>query len=310
MSRKSSAACSSFRHGNIVGRSFDWYYTNASAVVIKTEAAEGVYANYAVIDGLPVLTDAMIDSGKYDELYRHLSSTALDGFNEKGLVINDNVVPVGDIDTPSRYIKNNSICSLALCRYILDKAANVDEAVAILERMNIWFDKDAHDADILLHWHIHDKSGKSVIAEMINGEIKVVEGYVMTNYYNTIPMTPHSNGIERYNILTAGLDSVTDVASGIELIKKVRYTNAYNLDQDPFWYSEMNANIEGYSDLTIDSKPEDYKPVIDVMQEMFKNRSRETGDTWYSAHATVYDLENNTMTILVQEEDTEYTFSL
>ena len=64
--------------------------------------------------------------------------------------------------------------------YILDNAASVAEALEILEGFNM------HNVfNTAYHYAIADNTGKSVVVEYINNEMKVTDAKVVTNHYLT-----------------------------------------------------------------------------------------------------------------------------
>jgi predicted choloylglycine hydrolase len=80
-----------------------------------------------------------------------------DGMNEKGLAVGmmaiSDIQPVTDPD-------KITIDSLAVIRLLLDKAANVEEALALLEKYNVDF-----SGGPVIHYLIADISGHSAVVE-------------------------------------------------------------------------------------------------------------------------------------------------
>ena len=104
-------------------------------------------------------------------------------------------------------------------RLLLDKAANVDEALALLEQY------DLHaSAGMMVHFSIADAAGRSVVVEYIDNKMSIVETPVATNFYLT-PGEKYGIGTEeshtRYEILTKTLrpsmsmDEVRDVLNSV-----------------------------------------------------------------------------------------------
>ena len=100
----------------------------------------------------------------------------LDGMNEKGLVVAD--LMAGDNEETHQRTDKPDVTTTTAIRLLLDKAANVDEAIALLRQydMNSSIDS-AH------HFSIADASGKSVVVEYVGGEMLVTETKVVTNHY-------------------------------------------------------------------------------------------------------------------------------
>ncbi len=71
---------------------------------------------------------------------------------------------------PTKGVSFNNFLTLAAPYLPLDKASNVDEAVALLKKYNIYF-----SGDIYCHYLIADSTGKSVIVEYYDNDLQVVE---------------------------------------------------------------------------------------------------------------------------------------
>ena len=101
---------------------------------------------------------------------------ALDGINEKGLAIAD--LMAGD-DTETHQDRGlPDMTTTSALRYVLNRAATVDEAIRILNSIDMHSDiGTAH------HYAISDASGRSVVAEYIDGELVVTDTPIVTNHY-------------------------------------------------------------------------------------------------------------------------------
>ena len=101
---------------------------------------------------------------------------SLDGINEKGLAIAD-LMAGDDAETHQDRGKPDLTTTSAL-RYVLNRAATVEEAVALLESIDMHSDiGTAH------HFAISDASGRSVVVEYIDGEMVVTDTPIVTNHY-------------------------------------------------------------------------------------------------------------------------------
>ena len=94
-----------------------------------------------------------------------------------------------------------------------------------------------------------------------------------------------------------------------DLMRNVLYTKAYSADEDPVWYSEFCGNYQTFGNLTKDSTPEDYAPILAYVRGLFANRQRD-GSTWQTVHSAVYDIPARTLSITTQETDEVYRFKL
>lgn len=99
----------------------------------------------------------------------------LDGINEAGLCIADLEVNEGgmigvDTDKPNLTVTTAT-------RLLLNEAATVDEAIALLKQYDIF-----PSGSISHHFAIADATGKSVAIEFVNGEPVVIESNFLTNF--------------------------------------------------------------------------------------------------------------------------------
>lgn len=101
---------------------------------------------------------------------------ALDGINEKGLAVAD-LMAGDDVETHQDTGKPALTTTSAL-RYILNKAATVEEALGILR--NIDMNSDIGSAH---HYAIADASGRSVVVEYVNDRMTVIETPAVANHY-------------------------------------------------------------------------------------------------------------------------------
>lgn len=162
--------------GMLFGRNYDW--DECKAMVVHTVPKDGYESISTVcLDFLGFEEDWMPDK---DMGCKFMALAAvyvpLDGMNEKGLCVADLVVQPGEVihqDT-----EKTDITLTAAIRLILDKAATVDEAVALLGQYDMNFSIDsAH------HFAISDATGKSVVVEWMGDEMFVTETNVVTNHY-------------------------------------------------------------------------------------------------------------------------------
>lgn len=164
----------------LFGRNFDW--DESPALILFTHPASG-YATVSMVD-IAYLGYGGPDAGRLMELALDERSALLqapllpfDGMNERGLTIGMaavpawNMVPDADKETTG---------SLRVMRMILDQAADVEEAIAILDSHNI----DIHGGPPL-HYLIADATGRSVLVEFSAGEMVVLP--------NSDPWQPATN---------------------------------------------------------------------------------------------------------------------
>jgi choloylglycine hydrolase len=89
-----------------------------------------------------------------------------DGMNEEGLVVGMAAVPSYNMQPDP---DKETVGGLDLIREMLDHAATVDEAVAILLRYNVDF-----EAGPPLHYLVADRSGRAILVEFYEGEMVLI----------------------------------------------------------------------------------------------------------------------------------------
>lgn len=171
---KSIYGCTSFQGNDLLSRNFDYPPSHQFVVLVRTEPKDGYrsistttwslmfggdWHPIAGMDGMPALGAVYIP---------------LDGVNEKGLCVADLVELDGDsvgVDT-----KKPDLPILASIRLVLDYAATVDEAIALLAKYDI------HPSVRLAH-HLALSDGKrNVVVEWDKGQMHVTDNRAVTNH--------------------------------------------------------------------------------------------------------------------------------
>ena len=310
------AACSAVRNGRYYGRNLDYYVNECADLVITMKASKDRFASIGTSADFPPVTKKAIDEGTLSEMdYAAAAYYMNDGINEFGVAINSNVVPAGECDhTSGTNPGAPTIVSNGVVRYVLDHAKSVDHAIELLRGVNI-ATPSTDDFHFESHWMISDPE-KTVVVEIWNNELVVVDDCVITNFYLSHPDSPMGIGHERYDILKAHYDEGAS-ADGMEsLMKRVWYSNAYSSKADPIWYSDGLSDGCGFT--WDDIKSGDYQDVMDEMilegekayVSVDYQKALRDGSVWYTTHSIVYDLENQTMSLICQENDTVWKFKL
>lgn len=161
-----------------VGRNFDWPgTTSGDMVVIHSHPKSG----YSSISSFYIPFLGFGDNWKPEgmqEKFMLLASLfgALDGMNEKGLYVADLVA--GDKEETHQDTGKPNVTTTLAIRLLLNKAANVEEALQLLKQY------DHHsDAGFAHHLAISDADGRSVVVEWVDNEILVTESALCTNHY-------------------------------------------------------------------------------------------------------------------------------
>ncbi|MCL2399156.1 MAG: linear amide C-N hydrolase [Defluviitaleaceae bacterium] len=134
-----------------------------------------------------------------------------DGVNEKGVAIA--FLSVSEAKPPFCEDKI-TINTTAAVRLVLDKAASVDEAIELMKQYNVFF-----SLDIYCHFLIADASGRSVLVEYWDNDLKVVETQIASNFiaYNDLRIA-QGNAIERYDKVKNAFDSNNGILNQAQTI--------------------------------------------------------------------------------------------
>lgn len=141
----------------------------------------------------------------------------MDGVNEQGLAI---AVLMLD-EPPTRQDSGRTKITMTVAmRMLLDQAATVDEAVALLSRYDIQTPGEGS-----YHLHIADARGGAVVVEYIDQQMVVVQSDKATNFL-LAPQAPASGGEgrDRYALLDARLrdsGSSLDASQAMRLLSDV-----------------------------------------------------------------------------------------
>ena len=174
--------------GYIYGRNFDW--DEGPAIIIHT-MPDGGYESVSTCY-VPFVSEDT-NWAPTSDIENNAVSVAgiyvpMDGMNEKGLYIanlNDDIYASASKPATDDAAKKNVQTTVAI-RYILDKAATVDEALNFLSSIDmipVYADQETDTEPVYAyHFAIADNSGKSVVAEWIHGELKVTDTKIVTNF--------------------------------------------------------------------------------------------------------------------------------
>lgn len=172
-----STICTQDGQGTVLfGRNYDW--EECRAMIVHTVPKDGYESiSTCCLDFLGFGEDYAPD-GSMMERFQSLAAiyVPLDGMNEKGLFVAD--LMAGDTEQTHQRTEKPDLTTTTAIRLLLDRAATVDEAVALLRRY------DMHSSiGAAHHISIGDASGRSVVVEYVNGEMLVTQTKVVTNHY-------------------------------------------------------------------------------------------------------------------------------
>ncbi len=166
--------------GVLVGRTMDW---PESTEPILTVLPRGMQRNGGMVGPETLVKD---NPAKWVSKYGSLVTTiygigTADGLNEKGLA--GHMLYLNATDFGPRDTSKPGLQAGLWLQYLLDNAADVDEALDLLKQVQI-IKASAHGHDTNVHLAIEDSSGDSAIIEFIEGKALVHHGKqyrIMTN---------------------------------------------------------------------------------------------------------------------------------
>lgn len=217
-------ACSTFytqsNEGDYMfGRNFDYGYS--PSVIVHTNPGNG-YESISMVNLTLITYDAGNLPDAYSDRYAMLAAPyfPVDGMNEKGVAIG--VLTVSDAVT-NQDTNKVDITTTAAIRLVLDYAATVDEAIALLKQY------DMHSVlGGAYHFQISDATGKSVIIEYIDNELTLTEmeaSYqICTNFIVAQDTGSLAKSCDRYQTMQSVLDSSNGIISfqeGMDLLQRV-----------------------------------------------------------------------------------------
>jgi choloylglycine hydrolase len=166
--------------GVITGRTMDW---PESTQPLLTVTPRGRMRHGGTVGDQLLITD---NAHAWRSRYGSLSTSVygigtVDGLNERGLGAHALYLTSADYGRrdPSRPGVQNGLWT----QYVLDNAASVDEALALMDDVQLVM-ASAHGHDANIHLAIEDVDGDSAILEFLDGEMVVHHGpqyRVMTN---------------------------------------------------------------------------------------------------------------------------------
>jgi len=226
----------------LFGRNFDW--ETCTAYIVTTRPAGG-YASVSTVN-MDFLTKGLgLSDGP---MTRFLSAAApyapMDGMNEKGLCVA--VLMIQDSPGFQQDEGRPDLTTTTAVRVLLDKAANVEEALALLEQY------DLHaSAGMMVHLALTDAAGRSVAVEYIDGQMSVIETPVVTNFYLT-PGEKQGIGTEeskiRYEILNQRLAEqpvmeMDNVRDALDRVSKHYFDSVYASTEWSIVYDQTDGLI-------------------------------------------------------------------
>lgn len=159
----------------LFGRNYDW--VDCDAMIVNTRPTNG----YASVSTCCLDFIGFGDDWKPEGMPNQMMALAavyvpMDGMNEKGLCVAD--LMAGDDTVTHQQTDKPDLTTVSAIRLLLDHAANVDEALALLGQYDMNSSiGSAH------HFALADASGKAAVVEYIDGKMLVTDTDIVTNHY-------------------------------------------------------------------------------------------------------------------------------
>ena len=208
----STIAAQSSDGASLFGRNFDW--EECDKMLVHT-IPKNSYESIATcnLEFLGFGEDWKPDGSIGDKFMALASVYAiLDGMNEKGLCVAD--LMVSREEGVDQNTDKPDITITSALRLLLDKAANVDEAIALLSQYDMHFSLGRAQ-----HFSISDATGRSVAVEWKNGEMVVTDTPVVTNFYlhEDDGTSGSDQSYVRFDTLTKRLETAKGVMTAEEI---------------------------------------------------------------------------------------------
>ena len=228
------------------GRNFDW--DKSTPIVVKSIPEKG-YRSIATCEFGNITSDENPNLDSMGNKFLAVASyyVPMDGINEKGLCVADLEVNEGGMVTVDTE-KPDVTLTMAI-RMLLNRAANVEEAVALLKQYDVFA-----SGGISHHLSLADATGRSVSVEFVEGEIIVVETPCVTNFNMAKGdiSAGGENAQERYLILqqilqeTGGIMDKVQVQKALLSVRKPegQWTTRWSIVYEYMGSNELNAGNE------------------------------------------------------------------
>lgn len=207
------AACSTFcattpENEVIMARNFD--YTHSTCLIVHTNP-DDAYHSISMVNlcHIGYGDDKQPDSLKNKMQLLAAPYIVLDGMNEKGLALG---VLVVDEQVVHQDTGKTPVTTTAALRMILDKCATVEEAIELLQTVDM-----NSSGSTGYHFQVTDATGDSAVIEYIDNEMQVVrkgdQSYLAATNFTLSTTEQNGGGKDRYEIITNALEKKNGTAT-------------------------------------------------------------------------------------------------
>ena len=309
----------------VVGRSYDLYYGNNPAYIIRTDVDgfnKTVGLVYNSFDGRS-FDDVKENGITQDELLTLLFFTA-DVMNDKGFYVEANMRPKQPEETGRALSTGTNpgaevtLSLPALVRYLGERCANVDEALELANTLNVCAFSNGE-----VNWcggfFLADASGHFGVLELVDNKLIWNEGQnCQANFYLNDEYKDKAvlgTGLGRYELLASEIAQVKTADDMTALMKKVRYSqilDPYNCPFDPCseCCGEESEELGGVLTLQICASGK-YKDEILAGMEASGAKQRaktlqqlkDEGSEWLSVWQTTANCNKKSIKVVFYEDD-------
>ncbi len=306
----------------LIGRNMDLCYSHRPVFIISTEEqncykTKGL-SHYA-LDPFPTY-DSVRKNGIPKDIYNVLPYIATDSINTEGLYVEVNMRNE-EKDSDGKEIfgckgtnpdSRTRINVLSLPTYLTQRCRNVDEALALVKKLDVYtIESDFYEWPLCCT--IADADGHYGVLEFgMNKAVWNELAPCQTNFYLNSEMNSaekYKTGIDRYNILIKEHNHIESREYLWSLLNKLSYRQVYDMENSCFDLRTefVNPGTKYTTDYVLDeANREEMNTIMENASLMAKGKTssqlRDESQVWYSMYSIVTDCNNRTMEVRFFED--------
>lgn len=237
----------------------------------------------------------------------------MDGVNEKGFAIS--IMVLDQARVVQNDSKKPSLPSSLLVRYLLDNASSVENAIELLNKLNLKPDyllntrqiQEYVGDRIAFHWALADESGDRAIIEYVNGKMNVIKNPTRVDYDKD------------YKISHPELAKPFLISTNFYVSKEIA-TDVKNPDNGLWRYATLQNALEKNStpnknELIAMMKSAKYFLNDNDIKEYLKRENKDPNDAknweWITIWTDILDTKEKSLKVFYKENyDKEYNFKV